>query len=212
VTEKAFQSEEPWTLANIPGIYLAPSIPTETSTYFWLELNENGTALTVTAVDSNQDGEIAGDEFIREEPGFWQINDDNSITITRYRYASGSDFSGACNSIEIDPRSDQECVLYNRRNLRLSQIRDNNQYALTTTQLFFYDFLALENQIPDGEHRVFIAATDNRYWQKLDTLPIDVVTNATIAEVSEEKSNLAATPTMNKVIPGEPNISASFRR
>lgn len=105
-----------WNASTIPGIYLLPHDPLNPHEWFWLELYEDGTALTVSSYDVNDDGELALNE-ITQMPGYWQLDDNGNLHVRRYR--KNMNGTGYCQAYQWQPLPADDCQLYNDRTMQL---------------------------------------------------------------------------------------------
>ncbi|MFV8781655.1 PKD domain-containing protein [Microbulbifer sp. SA54] len=164
---KAYLKEAPaWTAASAEGIYrnsldfFAPLLP------FWFEVNADGTALTVSGWDQNQDGELTQDEFSLM-PGYWRINDEGNLLIRRYRTTSG----GTCQSATWDPAPSEDCVLYHEREWVLHQDMAEDGIGLRHYHRFFMDpFLDRSMGIPE-EHTFYFGSIFNTKFERVEERP-----------------------------------------
>lgn len=102
-----------WTDSNIIGIYQYDhDIFDSPLEQFWIELNEDNTALTILISDKDGNGSISDDEITRMT-GRWAKNSDGTISVTRYKDKTSGAYSTDCNA------ENTNCYLFNTRTWEL---------------------------------------------------------------------------------------------
>jgi len=176
ITREGLLKEASWEATSLAGIYNWGNVFNDPNYYFWLELNADGTSLTVSGSDSDDSGSVETDEFF-QMPGFWQINTDGELVVRRYRYNQGNSMpNDYCMAVVWDPADDADCVLYHERKWDLYQI-SNDKYHLFHKHRFYFDAWRAYLTIPDeGGHIVYSATTDTRHWIKVNERPHELST------------------------------------
>jgi len=177
-----------WTNETAVGIYDLPWDFFEPLTYFWIEVNADGTALTVSSNDSNSDGVLTDDEFFLA-PGLWQIDSNGSLVVRRYRENSLNGGSFAyCTPASWEPADSDDCVLWHERDWDLHQVTTDEKYYMDHIHRFYEDAGRgwMQDQTVTG-HILGYAATDIRYWLKVDERPIAIPGTALTSNVSKSK-------------------------
>jgi hypothetical protein len=169
-----------WTPASAVGIYSLDWSFLYPNEYFWVEVYADGTALTVSIYDRDNNGIDANE--ISQIPGLWKINDSGSLSIRRYK--KGNSFNN-CTSLVYDPVITDACVLYHEREWDLHQVK-NNRYYVQHTHKFFMDNRGenLGDAYQQGSHVLDWAWLDNRDWNKVAERPYaipEIVFNAPMA-------------------------------
>ena len=164
-----------WTNENAPGIYDLPWDFFAPLSYFWVEVYEGGTALTVSTVDGDEDGVIEPNEVIQMS-GMWQINPKGNLVVRRYRYNSLiSQNFGYCTPLEWNPADDAECVLYHEREWNLHQVKETGEHFMEHMHRFFEDpFRASRQDQNVAGHILTFATSDVRHWTKVSERPIEL--------------------------------------
>ncbi len=170
---KGFIKEAPaFTSQSVVGIYDGNVIFDQLDVLenFWLEINTDGTALTVLTNDLNNDGQLSTNEFT-VYPGYWSLLTTGNLKVTRYR---GADNGPPCFSPVIDPADDAACVLYNEREWQLFQVVGNDYYTHQTFR-FYTDFIRnlLGQPAPPG-HLMFVASENNIKFTKIANRPVEI--------------------------------------
>lgn len=166
--------EEPsWTVLSAPGIYRYPFSFFEPLNHFWFEVNDNGTALTVSTYDMDESGTLEDSEY-SVMPGLWLINGGGNMLIRRYRY----NFGGFCMPTIWDPADNDECVLYHEREWNLHQISSDDGYWIHHYHRFFYDWQRENMSDPTVSGHIFsFGSIDNRPQYKTNMRPVKVPPN-----------------------------------
>ncbi len=168
--------EEPaWTALSAPGIYRYPFSFFEPLNPFWFEVNDDGTALTVSAYDFDENGTLEDSEY-SIMPGLWQINGEGNLLIRRYRYNSGVATSGGyCTPASWDPADDDECVLYHEREWNLHQIGSSDGYWMQHYHRFFYDWHRADLPDPSVSGHIFgFGSIHNLAQYKTSERPVEI--------------------------------------
>ena len=174
-----------WTTSLAPGIYFS-AYPEFTDSYFWVEIYSDGTALTISGFDANLDGILYESEVLKM-PGLWNIGPDGKLIVRRYRNNSllGGGV-GYCTPLEFEPPGDAQCILYHERIWELYQITSSNQFKMQNQHRFYEDpFMILRTDQSVQGHILAFADIQNRYWQKMDTRPVDIVPTPVKLEASK---------------------------
>jgi hypothetical protein len=112
-----------WTNDNIVGVYKYDNAIFDSPLdQFWIELNTDNTALTVSLRDKDENGTISSDE-ITKFTGDWQVNSDGTLNVTRYKDKQTGSVSPECNS------DNTGCYVFNTRTWNLIA-NSNDQYLL----------------------------------------------------------------------------------
>ena len=172
------QSNTVWTTMNIPGIYQLPVDPLDINNLFWLELNADGTALTVTAYDANNNGELeVGENQIM--PGFWQLDDNGDLHVRRYRRNVGG--TGYCQPTQWQPTAEDSCQLFNDRTMKLINLSEAKSDGSKDVALIidhrFYDSYKRggdTGQIQLGYDLLAYGLYYNAIWQKVSERPVEL--------------------------------------
>ena len=163
-----------WTNENAPGIYDLPWDFFEPLNYFWVEVNADGSALTISTTDFNENGVLESDEVF-QMPGMWQINAKGNLVVRRYRQNSLNQTYDFCTPVEWDPADDASCLLYHEREWNIHQIKETGEYYMNHMHRFFDDpFRAfLQDQNVAG-HILAFATSDIRFWKKVGERPVEL--------------------------------------
>jgi len=143
---------KPFTAENVPGIYsydwLQVDRPNE---YMWFELHENGDADTIRITDYGYDGTLTSGD-ISQQYGKWVINEDGSVTISRYRREGSSDTKSCRESVV------EGCMVYHERTWEMI-----GQSGNAISLFHHHKFYTFETDYHD-----------TRVLLKLDQPPIDI--------------------------------------
>uniref|UniRef100_A0A486XLR7 Uncharacterized protein n=1 Tax=Rheinheimera sp. BAL341 TaxID=1708203 RepID=A0A486XLR7_9GAMM len=177
ITSNAVVNEnETWTNERIAGIHLLPENPARPQEFLWLELNPDGTALTVFHVDRNSDGEIIDSER-QLMPGFWQIDAEGQLHVRRYRLRGG----GYCEASTWQPLPTDDCQLYNNRIMLLQHLgplsTQNEQEIGLIVDHRFYDsaFRGGSTGYPTLDYDLFAYGSFyGRIWKKVVQRPVSI--------------------------------------
>ncbi|MCE9687928.1 cadherin-like domain-containing protein [Shewanella sp. AS16] len=183
-----------WTPQTVVGIYNLGGDFFTPEQYFWVEVNADGTALTVDIYDYDKDGEI-GENEIRLEPGLWQINDSGNLSIRRYRNnRTVTNSIGYCTPQSYDPALTDACVLYHEREWNLHQVV-GDEYHMQHVHRYYLDMYAedLGDAYQLGQHVLDRGLFDNRIWHKLDARPYPLP--ASLSVTGEAKPQPVSGPT-----------------
>lgn len=162
-----------WTNDNISGIYYITTGAGAITRPTWVELNQDGTALTVFTHDSNEDSVISENEVLLM-PGLWQLGDDGKLNIRRYRHNStlvGD--TQYCTPTSFETSYTDECVVYQERSWDLHQQADK-QFYVSQLLRFYFDYRALAVDGTLEDHVLSSATQYNRAYTKLDARPIEI--------------------------------------
>ncbi|MCA0899159.1 PKD domain-containing protein [Microbulbifer agarilyticus] len=136
MTSNTFVKEaSDWTSSEAVGIYRLPDDFYYPNSPYWIEVNADGTALTVIGYDSNPSNDTAITDSFVQMPGFWQINANGNLVIRRYRQYQ----MGYCEPDSWNPAASDSCLLYNEREWVLQQNLDNNAIGVQQYTRFFED-------------------------------------------------------------------------
>ena len=165
-----------WTEQSAPGIYNLDRRFGSLNNYFWVEVNADGTAVTIIVQDFNLNGTIESHEAI-QYPGFWRIDNNGNLVIRRYRINQTYGSTVICEATEWDPADDAQCVLYHEREWNLHSITTDGKYYMNHMHRFYNDIVrdSLIGPATTG-HVLGYAFSDNRYWKKLEQRPIELPT------------------------------------
>ena len=164
------KQETAWTTSSVPGIYDFGTFSATPNNYGWVEFNADGTALYVSTVDYNSDGVLTNDEF-RLVKGLWQVRNDGSLVVRRYR--NPADF---CTSAIWDTAIGDSCILNEERVWSPYQ-QSSNTYVLNLLQYNYFDFWARQSLQAPWTTVVNItkeAESFNRTYSKVATRPIAI--------------------------------------
>ena len=164
-----------WTSNNVPGTYLLQSDDLELLQIFWLELNADNTALTVSGYDINKDEKLTADEMT-QMPGYWQFDENGNVQVRRYR---SNETGRYCLANQWQPALEDECQLYNDRTMQLynlGEVDENGQQDVS---------LIIEQRLYDSYRRggstgypqleadlMGVGSYYHIIWQKIDERPI----------------------------------------
>ncbi|WP_091387577.1 PKD domain-containing protein [Microbulbifer marinus] len=169
------KGESAWTALSAVGIYQYAFDFFRPLEHFWFEVNDDGTALTVSTYDSDQNGSLEDNEYFLM-PGLWRINGEGNLLIRRYRYNQGVAANGGyCKPASWDPADGDECVLYHEREWNLHQTDGSDGYWMHHYHRFFSDWY--RNSMPDPSvsgHIFMFGTIDNRAQYKTDVRPAEI--------------------------------------
>ncbi len=158
---------------SMAGIYYLGYNFFTPNSYFWIELEADGTGQTVDYSKS-----LDGSYSLSVAPGLWKINDRNELILRRYawKYDSGNS-SFYCESVVFSPSEDDECTLYHERVWSLYQIVGNGYYV-NQTHKFFDDYFRFQYSGELIQGNIFwFTSIRNVIWTKLDSRPIELPEN-----------------------------------
>jgi len=162
-----------WTDSSAVGIYNLSWNFFSPLELFWVETHEDGTALTVSTNDRDENGELTQDEIFIA-PGLWQINEEGDLAIRRYRYNEEvSENSGYCQPTSFDTVDQDECVMYHERTWDLHQEQNDELYVYHTHRFYDNPWRVWMNNPVAGD-LLSQAHLDNRSWSKVTTRPYDI--------------------------------------
>lgn len=164
------KQETAWTTSSVPGIYDFGTSFATPNNYGWVEFNADGTALYVSTVDYNSDGVLTNDEF-RLVKGLWQVRNDGSLVVRRYR--NPADF---CTSTIWDTAIGDSCIL-NEERIWSPYQQSGNTYVLNLLRYTYFDFWARQSLQTPWTSVVNItkeAESLNRTYTKVATRPIAI--------------------------------------
>ena len=171
----AAKSGQVWSSSTAQGIYLLPVDPLEPKTLFWVELNADNTALTVSTHDANNDGELSGSEII-QMPGFWQIDADGDLHVRRYR---SNDSFGYCQASQWQPALEDSCQLYNDRSMQLYKLGNANvageqDLSIVIDHRFYDSYLrgGASGNPQDATDQLASGSYYNLLWKKVTQRPL----------------------------------------
>jgi hypothetical protein len=166
-----------WNSNTIPGIYLLPTDPLQPLSLFWLELNADGSALTVSTYDGNEDGELSVYEK-QQMPGFWQLDGNGDLHVRRYRSNVTNRY---CSASQWQPAPAEECQLFNDRTMQLYNFSNTNAAAEQDVSIIidhrFYDSYRRGGSTGNaqlGYDLLAYASYYNAIWQKVTARPIAI--------------------------------------
>ena len=172
------QRNSNWTTQNVPGIYQLPVDPLQPNVLFWLELYADGTALTVSTGDDNNDGELSPFEANRM-PGLWQLDDNGDLHVRRYRSNSGG--SVYCAASQWQPTEEETCQLFNDRTMKLfNQSATQNNGSADVAVIMdhrFYDSYRRGGDTGNAQLGYDLLAYGSYYnaiWKKIAERPIAI--------------------------------------
>lgn len=159
-----------WTAASAPGIYTLGSNFFAPNEHFWFEINSDGSALTVSAGDWDENGTVEDHEFLLM-PGLWQIGTSGNLLIRRYRVPGGGEY---CAPESWDPADDAPCVLQHEREWSL-QLTGANRYWIRHYHRYFEDPWRSDLYEPTVTGHISASNTiDNRRLLKLVERPMAI--------------------------------------
>ncbi|MCL1039869.1 cadherin-like domain-containing protein [Shewanella submarina] len=160
------QEEVEWDEDNLPGIYDLGWNFFEPLQRFWVEIYDDGRALTVSTLDRNRDGILSVDEFTLM-PGLWRQGASGEVAIRRYRNTNGF-----CESPQWEATLEDECRLYNERVWDLYSVI-GQQYYVFQSHEFYLDWIDRDSFPVDytGDHALWLVNDANRRWAKLASRP-----------------------------------------
>ncbi|MCW8092023.1 PKD domain-containing protein [Alteromonas sp. ASW11-130] len=167
-------SMSPWTESLAPGIYSLSWDHFAPNDYYWVEVNADGTALTVDVFDENDNGSIEPDE-ITKMPGFWAILDNGAqLNIRRYK-----DWTDYCKPSQYTPGFNEECQLQHERTWSSPLISENadgeTEYHVAHLHRFYKNYFAdYANWTETAENVLWSASFDNRRFIKVSERPFDI--------------------------------------
>lgn len=164
------KQETAWTPSSVPGIYDFGTSFATPNNYAWVEFNADGTAWYVSTVDYNNDGVLSNNEF-RLVTGLWQVRNDGSLVVRRYR--NPADF---CTSTIWDTAIGDSCILNEERVWSPYQ-QSGNTYVLNVLRYTYFDFWARQSLQAPWTSVVNItkdAVSLNRTYTKVATRPIAI--------------------------------------
>lgn len=168
--------EEPaWTALSAPGIYQYPLNFLSPIDQFWFEINDDGSALTVSTVDLDNNGTLEDSEYFIA-PGLWQINGEGNLLVRRYRYNSGvATNTGYCTPASWAPADEDECVLFHEREWNLHQTDSSDGYWLNHHHRFFIDWDRENLPDPSVSGHIFLfGSIYNRIQYKTHARPLEI--------------------------------------
>ncbi|QSX37519.1 PKD domain-containing protein [Shewanella sedimentimangrovi] len=163
-----------WTADMVPGIYDLGWNMSYPLDYLWLELNADGSALTVFTADFSEDGQLQEGEYYLM-PSRWQLNEDGTLSVRRYRH--NRDLTGNtayCLPQAWDTDWGDDCQLYNDRVWDLYQV-DANRHFVRQTSKYFDDFRGsayLPEDYQQFAHIMYQGYLENRIWTKVSERPL----------------------------------------
>ncbi|MCH4296305.1 hypothetical protein MJ923_18495 [Shewanella sp. 3B26] len=175
-----------WVIADIPGIYDLGWSFFDPLQYFWIELYEDGRALTVSTYDWFSDGQLDEDD-ISIMPGLWMLDNSGDLVIRRYRANRDISSGGFCEPQQWEPTFNDPCVLYHERRWELHSVI-GNRYYLNNGHKFFLDYYGLDllGEIPVDKHVLNYASDGNRSWLKVGARPISLPNQAVSQQVPQK--------------------------
>ncbi|MDT0603559.1 PKD domain-containing protein [Thalassotalea castellviae] len=97
-----------WQAVTAPGIYRSTnSLFNEPLSYFWFELNEDGSLYQINTHDSDENGELSAYE-IQLATGEWHINTDGSLTIITWMSNVTGSYDPNCNALSVECYTNRE--------------------------------------------------------------------------------------------------------
>ena len=164
-----------WDNNNVTGTYLVQSGTLELLQIYWVELNADNTALTVSGYDQNNDEQLTADE-LTQMPGYWQFDENGHVQVRRYR---SNETRRYCLASQWQPALEDECQLYNDRTMQLYNLGEVNENGNRDLSLIlehrFYDSYLRGGSTgnPQLETDLIGAGGYNyRVWQKISERPI----------------------------------------
>ncbi|MBU1310144.1 MAG: hypothetical protein KKE30_11515 [Gammaproteobacteria bacterium] len=161
-----------WNTQNVPGIYLLPVDPLEPNVLFWLELYEDGTALTVSTYDADSDGNLTPDEA-NKMPGYWQLDENGDLHVRRYR-----NIHRYCQATQWQPLAADDCQLYNNRTMKLYNLSDEKSDGKKDVSIIidhrFYDSFLRGGDTGNAQLGYDVLSNGSYYnaiWQKVPERP-----------------------------------------
>jgi hypothetical protein len=162
--------------SNIAGIYdWKWNTVSSFIDHWWVELEDDGTGVTVSVEDSNRDGQIDSTEYT-EMVSRWKLLDNGNVAIRRYK--NPSDTLGYCMPDQWEPDITGDCVKFHEREWDIvgkKQIPDGEELHLMHTHKFylnwqsgFYSGLPLEEL-----NGLDFSLQDLRTWNRVSEAPFD---------------------------------------
>lgn len=183
------KQETAWTTSSVPGIYDFGTSFATPNNYGWVEFNADGTALYVSTVDYNSDGVLTNDEF-RLVKGLWQVRNDGSLVVRRYR--NPADF---CTSTIWDTAIGDSCILNEERVWSPYQ-QSGDTYVLNLLRYSYFDFWARQSLQTPWTSVVNItkeAESLNRTYTKVATRPIAIPAGV-VANAQDQDAQMYSEP------------------
>ncbi|RLV57818.1 CrcB family protein [Parashewanella curva] len=153
-------SDIKWTADNSIGMYLREWDFFEPLSYFWIEINADGTALQGYTFDDNKDGQISDNE-ISTLQGLWKINDSGKLGIRLYRDINTKVY---CLPSEFTPSEDPDCVKFQEREWELFDIKNNKFHTIQYLHKGFLGDLTTYSTFSVETHT----------WKKITERPVDL--------------------------------------
>lgn len=181
-----------WSAAEIPGVYVySAGVFDNEFEHFFFQLHENGNAETISTVDIDDSGSLEPNE-ISIMYGTWMLNNDGTVTITRYQQQGGG-YSQEC-------REEKEgCALYHERTWRLIGI-EGDEFSLFHKHHFRY-----QNVYTDWEIEDFISF-DNRKLLKRDSVPVEYEEYISLTEPEAQRAESIQSPKSDQLKKLEPSL------
>ena len=164
-----------WNSNNVPGRYLVQSDDLELLQIFWMELNADNTALTVSGYDINKDEKLTVDEMT-QMPGYWQFDENGNVQVRRYR---SNETGRYCLANQWQPALEDECQLYNERTMQLYNLGEVDEKGQQDVSLIlehrFYDSYRRGGSTGYPQLEEDLMGYGSYYhiiWQKIDERPV----------------------------------------
>ena len=164
-----------WDNTNVVGKYLFQSGDIDSLQVFWLELNDDNTALTVSGYDINQDEKLTADEMT-QMPGYWQFDENGHVQVRRYR---SNETRRYCSASQWQPALEDECQLFNNRTMQLYNLGEVNENGNQDVSLIlehrFYDSYLRGGSTGYPQLEEALMGSGSYYhvmWQKVTERPV----------------------------------------
>ncbi|WP_444929004.1 hypothetical protein ACJJIF_14235 [Microbulbifer sp. SSSA002] len=163
------KGNESWSERDVAGIYTyQPTFANPLYSYSF-DLSVDGSLVIVNSFDLNKNNEIEDNEYY-ESPGRWQVGDNGSLFIRRYRSEDGS----YCLPSSWEPSDDEGCEVSREREWELHQFVEPNNYWFRQHRNIFRDAneLSLPVGTDIGGYILNYGNIYNTHLQKVDERPV----------------------------------------
>ncbi|MCL1077017.1 carboxypeptidase regulatory-like domain-containing protein [Parashewanella spongiae] len=163
------EDDTAWSATNALGIYTLNWNMDTPNKHFWIELKDNGLAVTIKTEDANDNDQLENSEF-SIEAGKWEIGSDGILTIRRYSQATIPEEPGnpqSCQPDAFTPSETGNCKIWHERKWDIQSIKGNQYFVVHNHQ-----FHELSDTLPTAgtvTGNTVYSAIDNRKWTKVGT-------------------------------------------